>query len=29
VTPVRAPRGYRVAVDGQISEIGETLSARI
>jgi len=28
-TPVGAHRGYRVAADGQISEIGETLSAHI
>ena len=28
-TPVGAPRGYRIAADGQISEIGETLSGRI
>ncbi len=28
-TPVGAPRGYRIAADGQISEIGETLSTRI
>ena len=28
-TPVGAPRGYRIAADGQINEIGETLSARI
>ena len=27
-TPVGAPRGYRIAADGQINEIGETLSAR-